>query len=72
MRMESFFKTLKAELIDERSFATRDDAAIAIIDYIECYYNERRLHSSIGYQSPNDWERNYDNIHSLYQSPKIT
>jgi transposase InsO family protein len=53
---ESFFKTLKAELIDERLFATRSQAREAIFEYLETFYNPCRLHSTLGYQSPDDFE----------------
>jgi transposase InsO family protein len=50
--MESFFATLKGELIDERDYLTRDDARADVFQYIEGFYNRRRLHSSIGYRTP--------------------
>jgi transposase InsO family protein len=49
--------TLKTELIDRRSWPTRDDARRAIFDYIEGWYNPRRRHSALGYQSPADYEK---------------
>lgn len=54
---ESFFSTLKAELEGFGRFATRQDAHRAVFDYIERYYNGRRLHSSLGYRSPAEFER---------------
>jgi putative transposase len=53
---ESFFSSLKAELIHRRSWATRAQARGAIVDYIEMFFNRRRLHSSLGYLSPADFE----------------
>lgn len=53
---ESFFHTLKVELIHRRQFKTRAEAEAAIFEYIEVWYNRRRLHSSLGYRSPNDYE----------------
>lgn len=53
---ESFFHTLKVELIHRRDFKTREEAMMAIFEYIEVWYNRRRLHSSLGYQSPADYE----------------
>jgi transposase InsO family protein len=53
---ESFFHTLKVELIHRRHFKTRAEAETAIFEYIEVWYNRRRLHSSLGYRSPNDYE----------------
>jgi putative transposase len=56
--MESFWGTLKAELISRRRFATRHEAWLAIFDYVETFYNRVRLHSALGYQSPVDYENN--------------
>ena len=53
---ESFFATIKRELIDTRSWPTRAGLRRAIFDYIEGWYNVRRLHSSLNYCSPADWE----------------
>lgn len=54
---ESFFKTLKRELVKEKGYATRDDAKQEEFKYIELYYNTRRMHSSLGYRAPSDLER---------------
>jgi putative transposase len=54
---ESFFKTLKAELYGHQAFRTRQEARTVIFEYIEVFYNRIRLHSSLGYQSPADFER---------------
>ena len=61
--MESFWSTLKHELIFRKNFATRDEAKAAIFDYIEGLYNKTRLHSALGYKSPLDYEltNNYIN-----------
>jgi putative transposase len=56
--MEAFWSTLKNELVHRRHFATRAQATSAIFDYIERFYNRRRRHSSLGYQSPLDYESN--------------
>jgi transposase InsO family protein len=53
---ESFFATIKRELIDTRAWPTRAGLRTAIFDYIEGWYNTRRLHSSLGYLSPADYE----------------
>ena len=53
---ESFFRTLKVELIYRRRFRTRAEAKAAIVEYIELFYNRRRLHSSLGYLSPVEYE----------------
>ena len=53
---ESFFATIKRELIDTRPWPTRAGLRAAIFDYIEGWYNTRRLHSSLGYLSPAEYE----------------
>jgi putative transposase len=55
--MESFFKTFKCELVYQEHYATRAEAAAAIHPYIELFYNRQRLHSSLGYRSPAEYER---------------
>ncbi|WP_217704264.1 IS3 family transposase [Piscinibacter koreensis] len=55
--MESFFKTLKVERVDRVRYATRAQARLDIVDWIEGFYNQRRLHSSIGYRTPTEFER---------------
>jgi len=54
--MESFWATLKTELLTGRTFATRQEAGLAIFEYVEVFYNRKRLHSALGYQSPVDFE----------------
>lgn len=54
---ESVIGTIKHELIGDGAFADIDDARTAIFDYTETYYNTQRLHSSLGYVSPSEWER---------------
>ncbi len=56
---ESFFKTLKAELIYHRRYQTRDEARLEIFDYIEVYYNRQRKHSTNGYLSPVNYEEEW-------------
>ena len=56
---ESFFKTLKRELAEGRSYGTRDEAKQDIFKYIELYYNRVRMHSTLGYMSPVEYERQY-------------
>ena len=55
-RMESFWATMKTELIGERIFATRAEAKSARFAYIEIFYNRARLHGALGYYSPVDFE----------------
>lgn len=55
--MESFFKTLKVEHVDRLRYASRAEARLDIVNWIEGFYNRRRLHSSIGYRSPAEHER---------------
>ena len=50
--MESFFATLKGELVEERDYLTRDEARADVFQYIEGFYNRRRLHSGLGYLTP--------------------
>jgi len=50
--MESFFSTLKMELVHQRRYATREQARAEIFEFIEVWYNRERLHSSLGYLSP--------------------
>ncbi len=54
---ESFFATIKAELVDRRSWPTRAGLHTAMFDWIEGWYNTRRRHSSLGYLSPEEFER---------------
>ena len=54
--MESFFATLKSELVTHCHFQTRDQARRAIFEYIEVFYNRQRLHSALSYRSPVEFE----------------
>jgi putative transposase len=53
---ESFFGTIKRELVNDRAWPTRAGLHRAVFDYIEGWYNTRRLHSSLGYLSPAEYE----------------
>jgi transposase InsO family protein len=55
--MESFMKTLKYEEIYPREYSTIDDVIRRLPRFIEEYYNQRRLHSSLGYRPPDEFER---------------
>ena len=54
---ESFFATLKGELVDRQPWPSRAAARLAIFEYVECWYNRRRRHSALGYLSPAEYER---------------
>ena len=58
---ESFFATIKRELTDDRAWPTRAGLHRAVFDYIEGWYNTRRLHSSLGYLSPAEYEAIHHN-----------
>jgi transposase InsO family protein len=57
--VESFFHTLKNDQFGDQIYSTRLEARQAVIDYIEMFYNSHRLHSSLGYVSPNNFEMNF-------------
>jgi transposase InsO family protein len=54
---ESFFKTIKTELIYRHSYATRKQAALSVFEYIETWYNTQRRHSSLNYLSPMEFAK---------------
>jgi len=56
---ESFFSTLKTELLPAQAFRTRDQAKALVFEYIEVWYNRQRRHSTLGYVSPAQFERQY-------------
>lgn len=53
---ESFFGTLKTELVDHEDYRSRDEAKKSLFEYIEVFYNRRRRHSYLGYMSPVEYE----------------
>ena len=61
--VESFFGRLKCEVAPGEMFATRDQARAAIFEYLEVFYNRVRLHSSLGFLSPEAFERAHNQIH---------
>ena len=63
--MESFYKTLKTELLINGSFETEEEAKNVIFEYIEIYYNRQRLHSSLGYLSPVEYEEKVSYLNSV-------
>ena len=62
---ESFFSNLKNEWVHHHDFKTREEASLAIFDYIECFYNSQRIHQSLNYRTPNEVEKLYHaNLHN--------
>lgn len=59
---ESFFGTLKLELVPDKPFATREAARLAVFDYIEVFYNRTRMHSALEYQSPAQYEERFNRL----------
>ncbi len=55
--VESFFSTLKTELVHDRDFPTRESAKAALFEFIEVFYNRQRRHSALGYVSPVEFEK---------------
>jgi putative transposase len=58
---ESFFATLKTELLHQKTWATRSEVRAAVFEYIETFYNRSRLHSSLGYRTPAEVQDEYHN-----------
>lgn len=61
--MESFFASLKKELVHDEDYATRAEAKASIFEYIEAFYNRVRRHSSLGYVAPDEYERTHNQTH---------
>ena len=57
---ESFFGTLKNELVYHEKYKTREEARLSIFDYIEMFYNKRRIHSYLNYVSPEEFEKSME------------
>ena len=55
--MESFFKTLKVERVNGQRYETRDQARSDIVNWMEGFYNRKRMHSALGYRSPIQYEQ---------------
>ncbi len=55
--VESFFSTLKSELVEDAEWVTREEARLALFEWIEVWYNRQRRHSSLGYMSPMQYEQ---------------
>ncbi len=56
---ESFFATLECELLNRYRFETKPEARMAVFGFIEGWYNPRRRHSALGYESPMSFEENH-------------
>lgn len=54
--VESFFRTIKVELVYRQKFKTREEAKAAIFEFIEVWYNRQRIHSSLDYMTPEEYE----------------
>lgn len=67
---ESFFSRIKDELTHWRMFADRDDARTAIFDYVEVFHNRQRLHQTLNYVTPKEYEAGAD-VYSI-SLPKIS
>ena len=61
--VESFFASLKRELVHDEEYTTREQAKASIFEYVEAFYNRVRRHSSLGYVSPEEFERTHNPKH---------
>ena len=61
--VESFFASLKRELVHDESYTSREQAKASIFEYVEVFYNRVRRHSSLGFLSPEEFERSYNPHH---------
>jgi transposase InsO family protein len=61
--MESFFASLKKELVHDEDYATRDEATASIFESIEAFDNRVRRHSTLGYVTPAEYERTHNQTH---------
>ncbi len=68
---ESFFASLEKDLLRRRSFRTKQEARTEVFDYIEVFYNRERLHSTLGYRSPDEYERDHERRDSPPQEETI-
>ena len=57
---ESFHASLEKDLFRRRSLRTRQEARTAVFDYVETFFNRERLHSTLGYRSPYEYERDHE------------
>lgn len=68
--MESFFSTLKGECVERTSFVSRAQARQSIFEYIECFYNRERRHSTLKYLSPVEYEQQMSSFPPFFSSKK--
>ncbi len=61
--VESFFASLKRELVHQERYTTREQAKASIFEYVEAFHNRVRLHSSLGFLSPEEFERSHNPNH---------
>jgi putative transposase len=61
--VESFFASLKRELVHHERYTTREEAKASIFEYVEAFYNRVRRHSSLGFLSPMEFERTHNPNH---------
>ncbi len=57
--MERFFWSLKHEWTKHRRYENLEEARMSVFKYIETFYNSKRIHQTLGYQTPDEFERNY-------------
>ena len=69
---ESFFATLKKELVHRRSWPTRRELGAAVFEYIEAFYNRERRHSTLAMLSPAEYEQNQENAISIKTQKELT
>lgn len=62
---ESFFHTLKTQLTHHEHFRDKNEAELALFNYIEAYYNRKRRHSAIGYKTPAEFEQYVDSLQGV-------
>ena len=58
---ESFFKTIKVEFVYKNQFSTQDQAKLSLFNWTETWYNRRRRHSALGYMTPDEFEKKFNN-----------
>ncbi len=63
--MESFYKNLKTELVDIFPYENRKKVERSLLEYIEVFYNKKRLYSSLSFQSPEEFEKNIKEVNFI-------